>query len=119
MPYVKSINRNQLIMTTLDMLVDQDSIVRIIDAFVDSLDLQKLGFLFAEPDFRTISDFRKNNSDALFRVFHEFNKIFRSYLLNGFVSIDGSKFLSNSSLLQKIQKSLMYPGKRELSKTTF
>ena len=35
-------------MTTLDMLVDQDSIVRIIDAFVDSLDLQKLGFLFAE-----------------------------------------------------------------------
>ena len=37
-------------MTTLDMLVDQDSIVRMIDAFVDSLDLQKLGFLFAEPD---------------------------------------------------------------------
>lgn len=41
-------NRDQLMMTTLDMLVDQDSIVRIIDAFVDSLDLQKLGFLFAE-----------------------------------------------------------------------
>lgn len=147
MPYVKSMDRDQLMMTTLDMLVDQDSIVRVMDAFVDSLDLQKLGFHFAEPgvtgrpaynpaallklyiygyknsvrssrklqhechvnlevrwltgglepDFRTISDFRKNNADALVRVFNEFNKIFRSYLLNGFVSIDGSKFLANNS----------------------
>ena len=147
MPYVKSMDRNQLMMTTLDMLVDQDSIVRITDAFVNSLNLQKLGFLFAEPgitgrpaydpaallklyiygyknsvrssrklqhechvnlevrwltgglepDFRTISDFRKNNSDALINVFHEFNKIFHSYLLNGFVSVDGSKFLANNS----------------------
>ena len=147
MPYVKSMDRDQLMMTTLDMLVDQDSIVRVMDAFVESLDLQKLGFLFAEPgvtgrpaynpsallklyiygyknsvrssrklqhechvnlevrwltgglepDFRTISDFRKNNADALVRVFNEFNKIFHSYLLNGFVSIDGSKFLANNS----------------------
>ena len=49
MPYVKSMDRDQLMMTTLDMLVDQDSIVRVMDAFVDSLDLQKLGFLFTEP----------------------------------------------------------------------
>ena len=28
MPYVKSMDRDQLMMTTLDMLVDQDSIVR-------------------------------------------------------------------------------------------
>lgn len=58
MPYVKSMNRNQLMMTTFDMLVDQDSIVRIIDAFVDSLDLQKLGFLFrnrvSQADLHTI-----------------------------------------------------------------
>lgn len=28
MPYVKSMDRDQLMMTTLDMLVDQDSIVK-------------------------------------------------------------------------------------------
>ena len=39
MPYVKTIDRNQMYMTSLDMMVDPDSIARIIDAFVDSLDL--------------------------------------------------------------------------------
>ena len=33
MPYVKSADREQLFMTSLDMLVDQDSTARIIDAF--------------------------------------------------------------------------------------
>ena len=136
MPYVKSVDRKQLFMTSLDMLVDQDSTARIIDAFVDSLNLKEMGFtntspstegrpayspeamlkLYiyghqnnirssrklqrachinielkwlvkgAEPDFRTISDFRKNNHPLLKKVFLEFNKRF-SDLMTGYVSV--------------------------------
>lgn len=46
-----------------------------------------------EPDFRTISDFRKDNADHLKSVFHEFNKrLVAIELPTGFISIDGSKF---------------------------
>ena len=146
MPYVKSVDRKQLFMTSLDMLVDQDSTARIIDAFVDSLNLKEMGFtntspstegrpayspeamlkLYiyghqnnirssrklqrachinielkwlvkgAEPDFRTISDFRKNNHPLLKKVFLEFNKRF-SDLMTGYVSVDGSKFFASNS----------------------
>lgn len=37
-------NRNELMITSFDMLVESDSIVRGIDAFVDTLNLQDLGF---------------------------------------------------------------------------
>ena len=146
MPYVKSVDRKQLFMTSLDMLVDHDSVARIIDAFVDSLNLKEMGFtntspstegrpayspeamlkLYiyghqnnirssrklqrachinielkwlvkgAEPDFRTISDFRKNNHPLLKKVFLEFNKRF-SDLMTGYVSVDGSKFFASNS----------------------
>ena len=39
MPYVELQNRNQIKMVTLDTLVDSQSIARVIDKFVDSLDL--------------------------------------------------------------------------------
>lgn len=45
-----------------------------------------------EPDFRTVSDFRKNNVSCLKRVFHEFNRKLAAVLEKGFLSIDGSKF---------------------------
>ena len=111
MPYVKTVDRNQIQMCSLDMQVDPESMARIIDVFVDSLDLKSLGFKYttpseegrpayppgsmlklyiyghrndirssrklqkachvnlelkwlmkgAEPDFRTISDFRKDH----------------------------------------------------------
>lgn len=38
-------NRNQLQMMSLESVVDQNSIVRVIDAFVDLLDLQQIGFI--------------------------------------------------------------------------
>ena len=44
MPYVEMHNRNQIKMITLDTMVDTKSIARVIDSFVDSLDLEKLGF---------------------------------------------------------------------------
>lgn len=45
-----------------------------------------------EPDFRTISDFRKNNPDALKKAFLEFNRMVRGEAQPEFYSIDGSKF---------------------------
>lgn len=42
MRYVKGIDRNQMMMCTLDSFVDPESDARLIDAFVDSLDLEAL-----------------------------------------------------------------------------
>lgn len=142
MPYIEKKDRNQMMMCSLDSFVDQESIARVIDVFVDSLDIEGLGFEKAEaaiegrpgydprcllklylygsrkgirssrklaeacklnievkwivcgilPDFRTISDFRKNNVDCLKKVFHEFNRKLSALLEKGFLSIDGSKF---------------------------
>lgn len=46
------------------------------------------------PDFRTISDFRKDNKGAVAKVFKEFNKFCMGMKLfsKSYISIDGSKF---------------------------
>ena len=46
------------------------------------------------PDFRTISDFRKDNKDSIAGVFKEFNKFCMGLKLfsKSYISIDGSKF---------------------------
>lgn len=134
---------------TLDDYVDEDNPVRFIDAFVDSLDLEKLGFKKVEPnemgrpsynpydllklyvygylnqvrssrklerechrnleaiwmmkklapDFKTISNFRKDNIDCIKPVFKEFVFLCRSLDLFGaeLVGIDGSKFKAVNS----------------------
>ena len=117
MGYVQGVDRNQATIVTLDVMVAPDSEARLVDAFVDSLDLEGLGFrppaaegrpaydprsmlkLYVwgyrrgvrssrklaascrenveamwlvsgvRPDFRTISDFRKDNAEALRKVF--------------------------------------------------
>ena len=51
----------------------------------------------AEPDFRTISDFRKENIDSLKEIFHEFNRRISGEVEWGFTSIDGSKFQADNS----------------------
>ena len=37
MPYVKNLDRNQMMVTSWDTLVEKESIARIIDAFINSL----------------------------------------------------------------------------------
>ena len=122
MPYISGFDRNQLMCCSWDAFVDEESIARIIDAFVEHLDMKKYGVKAAavegrpsydpkslyklyiygsrkgirssrklaescqvnlevkwmtggvEPDFRTISDFRKDNIDSLKEIFHEFNR---------------------------------------------
>lgn len=51
-----------------------------------------LGKLY--PDFRTISDFRKDNKNSITKVFKEFNKFCMGLKLfsKSYISIDGSKF---------------------------
>lgn len=148
MPYKpKPIDRYQLVMNNLDGMVAWDSMARIIDTYVDSLDLAEMGFtktdpsfegrpcfdpqsmlkLFMygyrntirssrrlakacetnievmwmlgglKPDFRTISDFRKDNIDCLKKVFKEFARRITVDVKTGFISIDGSKFRAVNS----------------------
>ncbi len=140
MHYVETFDRNQMMMTTWDSMVGTESTARLIDAFMNSLDLGGYGvkemasggrppydprglyklYIYgsdngikssrklaksckvnvevkwmlggAEPDFRTISDFRKNNIDSIKMIFHEFNKRISGEVEWGFTSIDGSKF---------------------------
>ena len=143
MPYQpKRLDRYQIMMNNLDGMVAGDSIARVIDCFVEHLDLMGMGFTKTEPsfegrpcfpaknllklylygyrkmirssrrladacltnievmwmidgqqpDFRTISDFRKDNIDCLKKVFKEFVRRITVGLETGFISVDGSKF---------------------------
>jgi len=48
MGYVIGLDRNQTTIITLDQFVDEDNLCRVIDAFVNSLDLKELGFKYSE-----------------------------------------------------------------------
>lgn len=145
MHYVEAFDRNQMMLTTWDDMVDPESTARLIDAFVNSLNLADYGikerasegrppydpksllklYIYGsdngikssrklakscrvnvevkwmlggvEPDFRTISDFRKDNINSLKKIFHEFNRRVFGAVEWGFTSIDGSKFLACNS----------------------
>lgn len=151
MMYIKYQNREQIILLPdcIDDLIGQDNPVRVIDAFIDSIDMNELGFqrsvpnstgrpsydprdllklyvygyfnkirssrkLMTEcirnielffllnrltPDFRTISDFRKDNSKAIRNVFRTFVKICLKLNLyqKELLAIDGSKFRAVNS----------------------
>lgn len=145
MPYISGFDRDQLMCCSWDEFVDKESIARIIDAFVNSLDISRYGvrtvsvegrpaydpkslyklYIYGsrkgirssrklaesckvnlevkwmlggvEPDFRTISDFRKSNIDSLKEIFHEFNSRLSGAVEWGFCSVDGSKIQANNS----------------------
>lgn len=143
MPYIdKPIDRNQVMITTFDELIAPDSTARVINYFIDNVDLEEMGFknttpaaegrpsfppsnmakmyLYGyrngirssrklakacevnievkwlmegmTPDFRVISDFRKDNIDCMKKLYHEFTRRVTVDLETGDVSIDGSKF---------------------------
>ncbi|MGN0992787.1 MAG: transposase, partial [Bacilli bacterium] len=144
------INRNQLVLipTYLNDLIDEDNDIRVIDAFVDSLDMHKLNFKFSSPnikgnrpydpkdmlklyllgykqgirssrklmyqaknnieyiwllkavspDFRSISDFRKDNCDSLKNVLIQFNLSCKDLnILSNTFSQDGTKLKAVNS----------------------
>jgi len=72
--------------------------------------LQKL-----KPDFKTIADFRKDNSKALKGVFKQFTLLCKNWDLYGkeVIAVDGSKFRASNSKRnnfnqKKIQRHLKY-----------
>lgn len=145
MHYVEAFDRNQMMMMTWNSMVEPDSTARLIDTFVESLNLSDYGikeiasegrppynpksllklYIYGsdngikssrklakscrvnvevkwmlggvEPDFRTISDFRKENTGSLKKIFHEFNRRVSGAVEWGFTSIDGSKFSACNS----------------------
>lgn len=145
MPYIKTFDRDQMMMCSWDSFVAPDSTARIIDAFVNSLNMDEYGvkavalegrpsyapkgmfklYIYGyknairssrklakacevnievkwlmggvEPDFRTISDFRKINIKALKAIFHEFNRRLSGEVEWGFSSVDGTKIQACNS----------------------
>lgn len=151
MKYIKGQPRSQMTMVTecLEDYISEENPVRVIDSFVDSLDLDLAGFvrtipketgrppydprdllklyiygyfnkirssrkLMTEctrnielfyllgkltPDFRTISDFRKDNAKALKKVFGAFVKLCLKLNLyqKDLLAVDGSKFRAVNS----------------------
>ena len=149
--YIKGVDRNQItfLPNAVDDYVSENNEVRIIDAFVNSLDLNMLGFKKATPsyvgapsydpkdllkiyiyaypkkirssrklqkeiqinleliwlvggitpDFRTLSDFRKDNIFPIKSVLKEFNKLCLDLNLfsRELSSLDGSKFKAVNS----------------------
>lgn len=59
MAYIVGADRNQIrmITTSLDDLIGRDNSVRVIDAYVESLDLQELGF----TDSQYVTKFDSNS----------------------------------------------------------
>lgn len=146
MDYIQGADRHQTLLfpSTLDEYVTPGNPVRFIDAYIESLDLVKLGFTHArlastgrppyrpqellklyvygylhkirssrdlerethrniellwllgklQPDFKTIADFRRNNTESIKGVCTEFTMLCKRLDMFGgeLVAIDGSKF---------------------------
>ena len=168
MPYQKSLDRNQMMFYSLESLVSPDSHARIIDVFIDSLDLKSMGFAKStpavegrpsysandllklylygyrhtinssrkleeacrinievkwllkglEPDFRTISNFRKDNAEHLMSVFFEFNRRLFITLQTGFFAIDGTKIQADNSRKNNFTANKLDDKIRKLNETT-
>ncbi len=149
--YIKGERRNQILLipSTIEEEIDEENEVRVIDAFVESLDLEEIGveravpkqvgkpgydprdmlklYLYGyrnrvrssrklmkltktnievmwlikklTPDFRSISDFRKENAKVLKQVFIEFNLICKELGIFNIkeVSQDGTKIKAVNS----------------------
>jgi transposase len=163
-------NREQisLMPMCIDDMITPDCEVRAIDAIVDKMDIQSIGFTYSKtketgrkpyspidmfklyaysyfngirssrkierechrnieviwlisglkPDFKTISDFRKNNKNQIKQAFHKFSMICDELGLIGkeMVAVDGSKFRASNSRFayhsgKKIEKKIEHYNK--------
>ena len=169
MHHVKGFDRDQIRMISLDQMVEEDSLVRVIDVFVDMLDLEELGFSYFKlnkegrppfhpatmvkiffygyqngirscrklekacktniemmwlvngqhPHYKTIANFRKDNSEAFKKTFRYFVAVLRDWkLIEGkTVAIDSFKIRAQNSLKnnfneRKVKRHLDYIDKR-------
>src|SRR5215472_1030781 len=102
--FVEGEDRRQVVLLPhcLDDYVTENNPVRVIEAFIDELDLATLGFdgVVPEttgrlmPDFKTIADFRKDNGPAIRATCRQFVMLCRRLDLfsETVIAIDGSRF---------------------------
>ena len=88
MSYIEGVDRMQvnIITTSLDELIDFDNPVRVIDAFVDSLNLAKLGFKEYSDCQRGQSPYRRSDLLKL-HIYGYLNKIRSSRMLMTFYNV--------------------------------
>ena len=150
MDHVEGQQRDQMFVSSLNQLVDSEAFVRIIDAFVDSLDLHQFGFRYVQlqsqgrppyhpgdlmklylygyqngvrscrklekatkvnvevmwllrgrrPHYKTIANFRKDNSKAFRGVFRYFVSVLKEWrLIEGrHIAVDSFKIRAQNSL---------------------
>ncbi len=150
MEHIYGRDRNQIRIISLEEMIEKESLVRIIDAFVDMLDLQQFEFTYFQlnkegrppfhpatmmklylygyqnsirscrklekacktnievmwlineqrPHYRTIANFRKNNSKAFKAVFRHFVALLKGWkLIQGkTIAIDSFKIRAQNSL---------------------
>ena len=150
MHHIQGNNRNQIKMISLEQMVDSESMVRIIDAFVDMLNLEQFGFSYfklnkegrppyhpstmmkiylygyqnsirscrkletacktniemiwlvheQKPNFKTIANFRADNTKAFKKVFRYFVALLKDWkLIDGkTIAIDSFKIRAQNSL---------------------
>lgn len=150
MEHITGADRNQIKMISLDQVVEKESLVRVIDAFVDMLELERFGFNYfklnkeghppfhpatmmkiylygyqnsirtsrklekackiniemmwlineQQPHYKTIANFRKDNSKAFKEVFRYFVALLKDWkLIDGkTIAIDSFKIRAQNSL---------------------
>ena len=76
MAYIVGTDRNQtrMITASLDDLIDKDNSVRVIDAYVNSLDLMELGFVEYSGNNRGQSPYRRSDLLKL-HIYGYLNKV--------------------------------------------
>lgn len=149
MGYIKGTDREQNILWNLDEMVSPESMARVIDRYVEVLDLEQLGFTHTTPaetgrpcyppqamcklfiygyentvrssrklerethrnievmwlmegltpDYKTISEFRRENIRPLQKLFREFVRLCKSWELVGgeLVAVDGTKIKASNN----------------------
>ncbi len=150
------ITREQVMMSRLEDEIEADSIVRLIDTYIDGIDMKSCGFLHSElsdtgrrpynpvdllklylysyfnaihssrkierecfrnlevrwllngnkPSYKTIANFRKDNTEALVKVFREFVRFCDAMDLLGktLLAVDGTRIRANNSKAKYITK---------------
>lgn len=151
--YKSGVNRSQIMMNSLESMVAPESMARVIDYFIEVVDLKKLGFIKCQPaetgrpayppkamcklyvygyengirssrklehetirnievmwlmdsltpDYKTISEFRREDARSLQKLFREFVKLCKSWELVGgeLIAVDGTKIKESNNKKRK------------------
>jgi len=123
MEYINGTDRQQIQLLSLEQMIHPQSFVRIVDAFIDMLDLTPFNFKCVrscrkleyacqtnievmwllkslQPKYKTIADFRKDNKKAFRKVFRHFVSILKEWeLVEGkTIGIDSFKIRAQNAL---------------------